>query len=118
MLGGRFFSRVLLRFDEFRGVWGTSWGTKTKRGFHFQQWAWVDSNYRPHAYQAPQRESESRQDAGKPRWIRRFAAFVILRCRDLPGSIDRTIDRTISGIERLPPKPDEQIPIFTVFEVE
>ena len=26
---------------------------KTKRGyyFHFHQWAWVDSNYRPHAYQ-------------------------------------------------------------------
>ena len=24
---------------------------KTKRGFYFHQWAWVDSNYRPHAYQ-------------------------------------------------------------------
>ncbi len=28
------------------------------------------------------------------RWIARFAAFAILRCRDLPGSIDRTTDRT------------------------
>ncbi len=53
-----------------------------------------DSNYRPHACQAPQRGSESRQDAGKPRWIARFAAFVIPRCRDLPSSIDRTTDRT------------------------
>ena len=24
---------------------------KTKRGLPFQQWAWVDSNHRPHAYQ-------------------------------------------------------------------
>ncbi len=30
----------------------------------------------------------------KPRWIARFAAFAIARCRDLPGSIDRTTDRT------------------------
>ena len=44
--------------------------------------------------EAPQRGSESRQNAGKPRWIARFAAFVIPRCRDLPGSIDRITDRT------------------------
>ncbi len=30
----------------------------------------------------------------KPRWIARFAAFAILGCRDLPGSIDRMTDRT------------------------
>ena len=30
----------------------------------------------------------------KPRWIARFAAFAIPRCRDLLGSIDRTTDRT------------------------
>ncbi len=29
----------------------------------------------------------------KPRWIARFAALAILRCRDLQGSIDRTTDR-------------------------
>ena len=29
----------------------------------------------------------------KPRWIARFAAFAILPCRDLLGSIDRRIDR-------------------------
>ena len=38
----------------------------------------------------------------KPRWIARFAAFAIPRCRDL----------------RLPPKPDEQVPVFAVFGVE
>jgi len=51
----------------------------------------------------------------KPRWITRFAAFASPRCRDLPGSIDRTTDRTLSWIERLPPKPDWGSPIFTVF---
>ena len=30
-------------------------GHKTKRGLHFHQLAWVDSNYRPHAYQASYR---------------------------------------------------------------
>ena len=34
----------------------------------------------------------------KPRWTARFAAFAILRCRDLPGSIDRTTDRTRSHV--------------------
>ena len=33
----------------------------------------------------------------KPRWITRFAAFVIHGCRDLPGSIERTIDRNHSA---------------------
>ena len=28
-------------------------GHNAVRGLHFQQWAWVDSNYRPHAYRAP-----------------------------------------------------------------
>ena len=54
----------------------------------------------------------------KPRWIARFAAFAMLRCRDLQGPIDRTIDRIRGWIERLPPKPDAQVQIFTVFEVE
>ena len=27
VLGGRLFSRALRRFDQFRGVWGTCWGT-------------------------------------------------------------------------------------------
>ena len=35
-LGGRSFSRVLLRFDQFRGVWGPSWGPKGQ-GFHHTQ---------------------------------------------------------------------------------
>ena len=29
----------------------------------------------------------------KPRWMARFPAFASPRCRDLPGSIDRTTDR-------------------------
>ncbi len=36
----------------------------------------------------------------KPRWIARFAAFAILGCRDLQGSIDRTIDRS-DGLDRV-----------------
>ena len=37
----------------------------------------------------------------KPRWIERFAAFAAIRCRDLPGSIDRTTDRSHSdGVVR------------------
>ena len=60
------------------------------------RWAWVDSNHRPHAYQALKLGSESRQDAGRHRWIVRSAAFAILRCRELPGSVDRTTDRTLA----------------------
>jgi len=33
------------------------------------------------------------------RWIARFAAFAILGCRDLPGSIDRTIDRADRALQ-------------------
>jgi hypothetical protein len=29
----------------------------------FRAWAWVDSNYRPHAYQAPVKWAKSRQNA-------------------------------------------------------
>ena len=29
VLGGRLFSRVPLRFHQFRGVWGPGWGPKT-----------------------------------------------------------------------------------------
>ena len=50
--------------------------------------------------------------------IARFASFAMLLCRDLRGPIDRTIDRIHGWVGRLPPKPDEQVLIFTVFEVE
>jgi len=36
---------------------------KIKRDSHFWEWAWVDSNYRPHAYQAPLKRAKSRHIA-------------------------------------------------------
>ena len=52
-------SRTTLRIDRTIDRKARSTGSKsparsrkTKRGFALQQWAWVDLNYRPHAYQA------------------------------------------------------------------
>ena len=39
----------------------------------------------------------------KPRWIARFAALATPRCRDLPGSIDRTIDRNERPVTQVEP---------------
>ena len=38
---------------------------KQRQGQGFGKWAWVDSNYRPHAYQAVTKQAKSRQDAAK-----------------------------------------------------
>ena len=38
--------------------------SETPRGQHVLKWAWVDSNYRPHAYQALGEAAGSRQVVG------------------------------------------------------
>jgi len=53
---------------------------KSKRGNNLWEWAWVDSNYRPYAYQAVTKQVKSRQNA------------VILRvgrtiCRTFPANM-------------------------------
>ena len=49
-------------------------GCKALRSFHFQQWAWVDSNYRPQAYQI----SAERWWAMFPRGLERLSAEFAL----------------------------------------
>jgi hypothetical protein len=51
----------------------------------------------PHPSLAPEQASQSRQDAGKLRWIARFAAFAIPGCRDLPG-VNRQDNRREIGL--------------------
>ena len=98
-----------VRTDSNEGVGPTKNPTRTsksKRGNNLREWAWVDSNYRPHAYQAPIKWAKSRQNAVISRVGRTICRFFLKSCRNNPGFIDTItgpIDTPIDTLLGAPP---------------
>jgi hypothetical protein len=67
---------------------------KCPRGDEIAEWAWVELNYRPHAYQRTRSGPDFRYAAAKPLSDRATCWESSPGCRDLPQPTDTTTDTT------------------------